>query len=445
MRTDKDTDLKPGDKIGNYHLMAYLNSGAAGDVFSCTALENKNLVSRGRKYAIKLYKPWILREPHQLLRIKRECKIGSKIIHPNLMRIYDASIDLDKLNGTYLVMEFLEGETLASFIARKHPLALRLTIDILTQICRGVTTLHEHHIIHRDLKPENVMILNGEMVKIMDYGVSKPTKLATITPSDKFVGTIRNSSPELLFGEPYDYKTDIYSIGTILSNMLVGKPIFSEIKRFSNLVLAIKEGFDADYGEIDQLSETSDHHYLKKILRNLCIEMLASEPSLRPTIRTILECVSKGEWSNYWIEKLCIYDRRQYTPLNLGMKWHKPDTCNRSNPNESTRVLIRQYQNQKETTLERKFRILKKIDLIALNSIRWVEAIKLILYLKHTERNKDAQTLLNIFREIHTESISVEQEEIGFRPRAAAKLNKFLDCKGIKERFSDRISVDFVL
>lgn len=228
-----------GSLIGDYRLLSQLGEGAAGRVFLATPTRPKDFAKPGEPLAIKIYKEEILKQPKQIERIKQEFKIGSQIAHPNVVRIYDYNIDS---KPPYLVMEYVDGITLEGLGGMFYPIPERLLVHLLRQLAKGIHQLHSDGIIHRDLKPENIMVSSSFKVKVMDLGVvQNPREYQKLTPSDKFLGTIRNAAPEYLFGESCSESSDLYSFGTILYFLLHGEQVFSEEKQFAKLVTLVKE------------------------------------------------------------------------------------------------------------------------------------------------------------------------------------------------------------
>lgn len=274
-------------RIDDYLLLDLLGEGAAGKVYLARLTTPKPFAGAGDPLALKLYKEGILKESHQLERIENEFRIGAQIAHPNVVRIYEHSVkDITK---PYLVMEYIDGLTLDAWIQMFHPVSIRLLLNILIQIISGIKCLHESGVVHRDVKPNNIMLSSSFQAKIMDLGVVQiDTKKGEITPPDKFLGTIRNSSPEMLLGQEYDFRTDLYSFGTILYFVLHGEEIFSEEKQFARLVGMVKEvepAFD------DSLKESSDVH--AKLL-DLAKNLLKKDPNTRPqSAHEVLEELQK--------------------------------------------------------------------------------------------------------------------------------------------------------
>jgi serine/threonine-protein kinase len=158
-------------------------------------------------------------------RFERECKLTAKLNHPNIVSVYDVG----SINGKepYLVMEFINGESLADKIDKSGALPYATTGNIIVQICRGLQEAHSNGIIHRDLKPDNVLLQHKsdrpDWVKIVDFGISNLVQGSKrLTKTGRMVGTPEYIAPEQLKDRPIDIRTDLYGIGVMMFEMLTG-------------------------------------------------------------------------------------------------------------------------------------------------------------------------------------------------------------------------------
>ena len=214
--------------IGDYRLLEKIGEGAAGEVFLATPFKEKPFAKPGQPVALKRYKSEVLKKAHQFERIDREFQAGSTLSHPNLVCVYEYRSDAQHRSAPYLVMEYVDGVPLDRWIEIFCPLPRHLLLRFTKQLIQGVAHLHANNIIHRDIKPQNIMVTSSFDLKIMDLGVVRVKSDLRITPQDMFVGTIRNSSPEMLFGEKYDERTDLYSLGTVFYALLHGEQVFAD-------------------------------------------------------------------------------------------------------------------------------------------------------------------------------------------------------------------------
>jgi serine/threonine protein kinase len=210
----------PGSQIGPFHIEQELGRGGAGVVYLAhdTKLD--------RSVAIKSLPPEVMDNPKALSRFTREARVLASLNHPNIATIYD---ELEEAEGlSYLVLEYVPGQTLAERIA-KGPLKLDEVLTIALQIAEAVAAAHEHDIIHRDLKPGNIKITPEDKVKVLDFGLAKVVggeatdQQTTITEPGRVIGTPAYMSPEQARGKPTDKRSDIWSFGCVLYEMLTGR------------------------------------------------------------------------------------------------------------------------------------------------------------------------------------------------------------------------------
>ncbi len=254
-------------EFDDFRLIEPLGEGAAGEVFLATPTKDKPYAKIGELVAIKRYKRDILKNRSQLDRIKREFDVGSTISHPNLVRIFEFCTNAQSGGRPYLVMEYVDGVPLDHWINHYHPPRPNLLLRLSSQLVEGVRHLHEESILHRDLKPQNVMVTSTFDIKIMDFGVVRVETDSKMTPPDTFLGTIRNASPEYLFGEEIDERTDLYSIGTIVYALIYGYQVYSNEDQFARLAELIKKQ-DPDFDSCAS-AQSSIIEALSKITKNL--------------------------------------------------------------------------------------------------------------------------------------------------------------------------------
>jgi Tol biopolymer transport system component len=217
--------ISAGSLLGPYELISRLGEGGMGEVWRArdTRLE--------RSVAIKLLLQGGAPDPQLKERLAREARTISALAHPNICPLFDVGSS-DGID--YLVMELLDGETLADRIAR-GPLPVKQAIDIATQIALGLDAAHRAGIVHRDLKPGNIM-LTRHGARLLDFGLAKPlagfdsnapTRADPLTREGTIVGTVRYMAPEQLEGKPADARTDVFAFGLVLQEMLTGEPVFT--------------------------------------------------------------------------------------------------------------------------------------------------------------------------------------------------------------------------
>lgn len=205
---------------GRYRLDSLIGVGGMGDVYRATHIHIDT------EFAIKLLKPEFVADQTAIKRFRLEAKAAGRIQHPNAVRVTDFGVTPEKI--VYLVMELVEGQSLRQLIRKEKRLETLRTINIVRQVCGAVDAAHRSGVIHRDLKPDNIIIdarHNAERVKVLDFGIAKLREAksdAFLTQAGTIIGTPQYMSPEQCQGQSLDPRSDIYSIGILLYEMLTG-------------------------------------------------------------------------------------------------------------------------------------------------------------------------------------------------------------------------------
>jgi len=231
-----------GQVIGHYRVLEKIGSGAMGEVFRA---RDERL---GRDVALKLIRPASSDNPDHLRRFELEARAAAALNHPNIVAVYDVGFNQ---GSPYIVCELLEGKTLRKRLA-EGALPVPLAVDYSLQIVQGLIVAHDHRIVHRDLKPENLFVTSDGRVKILDFGVAKlqsspedsgrsVEELTTVTKSGAVIGTVAYMSPEQLRGKPVDHRSDIFSVGAILYEMLAGRRAFRGETEVDTITAVLKE------------------------------------------------------------------------------------------------------------------------------------------------------------------------------------------------------------
>jgi serine/threonine protein kinase/Tfp pilus assembly protein PilF len=211
-------DLTTGSTFaGRYQVIEELGKGGMGKVYKALDKEIKG------KVALKLIRPEIAADKKTIERFRNELKMTRDIAHKNVCRMYD----LNKEEGTYYItMEYVSGEDLKSSIRRLRQLTPGTAILIAKQVCEGLAEAHRLGVVHRDLKPQNIMIDKEGNSRIMDFGIARSLKVKGITGAGVMIGTPEYMSPEQVEGKEVDQRSDIYSLGIILYEMVTGQVPF---------------------------------------------------------------------------------------------------------------------------------------------------------------------------------------------------------------------------
>lgn len=207
-----------GTVLGNrYELLEKIGEGGMAVVYKSRC----NILNRF--VAVKILKPEYSNNEEFMEKFKREALATATFSHNNIVGIYDVGRQ-DNIN--YIVMEYVKGKTLKEYIKENAPLSTGTTLKISIQIAKALECAHKNKIIHRDIKPHNILITEDEVVKVTDFGIAKATSSETITHTTKIMGSAHYLSPEQAKGKIVDNRTDIYSFGIVMYEMVTGKVPF---------------------------------------------------------------------------------------------------------------------------------------------------------------------------------------------------------------------------
>lgn len=233
------TDLEGSIVADRYHILKKLGEGGMGRVYLAEH------VKMGRKSALKVLHPGMVKDLDAITRFNREAANASRISHPNVAAIYDFGETSDGL--VYLAMEFVDGESLASVIEKNGPLPPKRAAEIVRQTADALAVAHEVGLVHRDLKPDNILLVptreGGDLVKVVDFGIAKAANEQTqkVTKTGHVIGTPDYMSPEQFAGDVLDGRSDIYSLGLVAFNMLTGRLPFPSDSARESLIMRLTD------------------------------------------------------------------------------------------------------------------------------------------------------------------------------------------------------------
>ncbi len=272
---DEYNESPVGRRIGPYQVVSLLGQGGMGKVFLAEDIRLE------RKVALKMLPGAFTQNPDRVRRFEREAKAASSLNHPNILTIYE----IGEADGAhYIVSEFVEGETLRQRMQR-GTLSLAMALDVARQVAGALAAAHSAGIVHRDIKPENVMARPDGLVKILDFGLAKLTERPAAIPKaggdlksiavsqlstepGLVVGTAQYMSPEQARGLRVDHRTDIFSLGVMLYEMLAGRRPF-EGATMSDVIAAI---LTKDPEPIEELRSESGVRFAQAVIRCLAKE-----------------------------------------------------------------------------------------------------------------------------------------------------------------------------
>jgi TolB-like protein len=237
--------LVAGSRLGPYEILDRLGAGGMGEVYRARDTR------LGREVAVKILPAVHAADPESVRRFEREAQAVASLAHPNIVPLFDVG---EREGVRYAVAELVEGETLRARLA-DGPLPIKEAVEIAAQIAEGLAAAHEKGVVHRDVKPENVILSRAGFARILDFGLAKRseptigalvsedevTRSAMLTEPGVVAGTVGYMSPEQVRGEPVDGRSDIFSLGVVLWEMLTGKRPFRGDSPIETLHAILKE------------------------------------------------------------------------------------------------------------------------------------------------------------------------------------------------------------
>ena len=253
--------------LGHYEIESELGRGGMGVVYR--AFES----ALNRHVAIKELSPSLAHDPQLVERFLREARSMAALSDPHIIQIYYIGTD-EATQQPFFAMEYVDGESLSTILKRDGALSVENTLKILHQTAQGLATAHDRGVIHRDIKPGNLMLSERGQVKIADFGIALATQDITkkLTSTGEFVGTPGYLSPEVCLGKPIDQRSDIFSLGIVMFEMLTGRTPFSDESPLGLMLEVVK----AEIPDVQQLNGEVDAQTAAILMR-----MVAKEPEQR--------------------------------------------------------------------------------------------------------------------------------------------------------------------
>jgi serine/threonine protein kinase len=221
-----------GHLVGNYKVTDQIGEGGMGSVFRGIDIMLE------REVAIKMLRPELSRQPHIVERFRSEAVTLAKLNHPNIATLYSF---LRQGEDFFMVMEFVRGETLDSLIGKVGAMPWERAVALFSQALEGIEHAHKMGIVHRDIKPANMMLTETGSIKVMDFGIARVLGTNRLTKTGHLIGTVEYMSPEQVRGEETDARSDIYSLGILLYEMLTGRVPFNSSSEYELMRSHIEE------------------------------------------------------------------------------------------------------------------------------------------------------------------------------------------------------------
>lgn len=252
--------IMKGQKINDrYQIIKSIGEGGMANVYLAydTILD--------RDVAVKVLRGDLSNDEKFVRRFQREALNASSLSHPNIVEVYDVGDD----NGQYfIVMEYIEGKNLKDLLKKRGKLTTSEVVDIMTQIADGLSVAHDSYIIHRDIKPQNIMILENGLVKITDFGIAMAMNATQLTQTNSVMGSVHYLPPEQASGKGSTLKSDIYSMGILMYELLTGKLPYRGDNAVEIALKHLKEPLPSIRDELSDLPQSVENIILKSAAKN---------------------------------------------------------------------------------------------------------------------------------------------------------------------------------
>ena len=252
--------IMKGQKISDrYQIVKAIGEGGMANVYLAYDM------ILDRKVAVKVLRGDLSNDEKFLRRFQREALSASSLSHPNIVEVYDVGED----NGQYyIVMEYIEGRHLKQLIKKRGQLTISEVIDIMLQISEGMAHAHDSYIIHRDIKPQNIMILENGVVKITDFGIAMALNSTQLTQTNSVMGSVHYLPPEQANGKGSTIKSDIYSMGILMYELLTAKLPYRGDNAVEIALKHLKEPLPSIREELPNLPQSIENIILKSTAKN---------------------------------------------------------------------------------------------------------------------------------------------------------------------------------
>ena len=273
--------LSKGQKINDrYEIIKTIGEGGMANVY----LADDKILER--KVAIKVLRGDLSSDEKFIRRFKREALSVSNLSHPNIVEVYDVG---EEDGNYYIVMEYIEGKTLKQLLQKRGALTLTEVIDIMSQLTDGLSHAHEAYIIHRDIKPQNIMIEDNGLIKITDFGIAMALNSTQLTQTNSVMGSVHYLPPEQAQGKGSTIKSDIYSLGILMYELLTGSVPYKGDTAVEIALKHMKEKLP---------SIRKQNPTIPQSVENIVIKATAKNPknrydSVRDMYNDIKECMDK--------------------------------------------------------------------------------------------------------------------------------------------------------
>ena len=252
--------IAKGQKInGRYEILKVLGEGGMANVYLAED------IILGRKVAVKVLRGDLSTDEKFVRRFQREALAASSLNHPNIVEMYDVGEDDGDF---YIVMEYVEGRNLKQLIKKRGNLTIPEVVDIMLQLTDGLSHAHDSYIIHRDIKPQNILILDNGLVKITDFGIAMALNSSQLTQTNSVMGSVHYLPPEQASGKGSTIKSDIYSLGILMYELVTGKLPFKGETAVEIALKHMKDPLPSLHRELDNVPQGIENIIIKSTAKN---------------------------------------------------------------------------------------------------------------------------------------------------------------------------------
>ena len=260
-----------------YEIIEHVGSGGMADVYKARDRLLERVV------AVKILHAQLASDEEFLQRFQQEAQGAARLSHPNIVGIYDVG---EEQSFHYIVMEYVAGETLKALIQREGPLSVEMSLRIAREIACALSHAHAHHLVHCDIKPHNILVTADGRVKVADFGIARAITSATMTYDGNVVGSVHYFSPEQAKGTKITPKSDVYSLGIVLYEMLTGRlPFHGDL----SLSVALK------HLQEEPLALRQIDGHIPPIVEAIVLKALTKDPEERPDSFELIEDIVQAE------------------------------------------------------------------------------------------------------------------------------------------------------
>ena len=260
-----------------YEIIEHVGSGGMADVYKAHDRILDRIV------AVKILHAQLASDEEFLRRFQQEAQGAARLSHPNIVSIYDVGEDQ---NCHYIIMEYIAGETLKTLIQREGPLSVDLSLRIAREIACALAHAHANHLVHCDIKPHNILVTSDGRVKVADFGIARAITSTTMTYDGNVVGSVHYFSPEQAKGTKITPKSDVYSLGIVLYEMLTGRLPFHGETTVSVALKHLQE---------EPLALRQIDSQIPPIVEAIVFKALTKDPAERPDSFGLIEDIVQAE------------------------------------------------------------------------------------------------------------------------------------------------------